>query len=179
MGCVLQPGEDLPTSALQPGQTTSDSVQPGQDIDVCVVGPAPVPLVVGFDLGLYALLYDAFPAPSGIVGVIFENDGTITITEDGFPAGTVGTWYTGDTPPFVQDDYDFMYDQQNAFAPNQGNDVVNLWVPGLGHGGNMAEWGYEPASFGPPEIADAIIRVRDAGTMIEIDNTQLTLQVTI
>jgi hypothetical protein len=35
MGCVLQPGEDLPTSALKPGDTTSNAVQPGQEIDVC------------------------------------------------------------------------------------------------------------------------------------------------
>lgn len=42
MGCVLQPGEDLPTAALKPGDTTSESVQPGQDIDVCVVVPLEV-----------------------------------------------------------------------------------------------------------------------------------------
>jgi len=39
MGCVLQPGEDIPTSALKPGDTTSEAVQPGQDIDDCFVAP--------------------------------------------------------------------------------------------------------------------------------------------
>lgn len=41
MGCVLQPGEDIPTAALKPGDTTSESVQPGQDIDFCLP-PGPV-----------------------------------------------------------------------------------------------------------------------------------------
>lgn len=42
MGCVLQPGEDIPTAALKPGDTTSEAVQPGQDIDFCFVAPSEV-----------------------------------------------------------------------------------------------------------------------------------------
>ena len=136
------------------------------------------PLVVAFDLNDYDLLRIVGTDETGIVGVIFENDGTITKTEEGSPAGTVGTWYTGDTPPWVQADYDFMYDQQNANSPNQGFDLVNQWIPGSGHGGDMAQWGYEfTTSGGPPDICEAIIRVRDSGTMVEIDNTNLTLTV--
>jgi hypothetical protein len=41
VGCVLQPGEDIPAAALKPGDTTSDSVQPGQEIDVCVTAAPP------------------------------------------------------------------------------------------------------------------------------------------
>lgn len=37
MGCVLQPGDENAVSALQPGGTTSDAVQPGQEIDTCGV----------------------------------------------------------------------------------------------------------------------------------------------
>lgn len=36
MGCVLQPGDVISAAALQPGQTTSDAVQPGQEIDICI-----------------------------------------------------------------------------------------------------------------------------------------------
>lgn len=41
MGCVLQPGEAIPAAALKPGDTTSESVQPGQDIDFCAPPVAP------------------------------------------------------------------------------------------------------------------------------------------
>ena len=42
MGCVLQPGEVNAVAALQPGDTTSEAVQPGQDIDDCFVAPTEV-----------------------------------------------------------------------------------------------------------------------------------------
>ena len=136
------------------------------------------PLVIAFDQSLYDLINVVGPATEGIVGVIFENDGTITKTEEGSPAGTVGTWYTGDTPAWDQADYDFMYDQQNANSPNQGFDLVNQWILGDGHGGNMCEWGYEVLdTAGPPEICEAIIRVRNATTMVEIDTCDLELEV--
>jgi hypothetical protein len=35
MGCVLQPGDEVPDHALKPGQTTSDAVQPSTEIDLC------------------------------------------------------------------------------------------------------------------------------------------------
>ena len=139
-------------------------------------GGGGTPLVIAFDQATYDLDYFIGPAPSGIVGVIFENNGNITVTEDGFPAGTVGTWYTGDTPAWVQDDYDFMYDQQNAFSPNQGFDLVNQWIPGLGHGGNMCQWGYEQNAPPPNDDCEAIIRVRDAGAA-EIDTCTLFLRI--
>lgn len=37
MGCVLQPGDVIAVAALQPGQTTSDAVQPSQEIDICAM----------------------------------------------------------------------------------------------------------------------------------------------
>jgi hypothetical protein len=182
VGCVLQPGEVNSVAALQPGQTTSDAVQPGQDIDVCVVGPAPVPLVIAFDQALYDFDFFIGPSPSGIVGMVFENNGDITRLEDGFPAGIMGTWFTGDTPAIDLNDYDIMYDQQNAEAPNQGFSLVNQWLSMGGGGGDAGQWRYEPAypgtDGGPQLQCLAIMRIRDAGTLIEIDTADIILQVT-
>ena len=86
MGCVLQPGEVNAVAALQPGQTTSDAVQPGQDIDNCGA-PAPPP----GNIALSAVFNADAPAFVGYgfrltPGGSFDwtNDGGVFWNENGF-----------------------------------------------------------------------------------------------
>ncbi len=83
MGCVLQPGEDIAVAALKPGETTSESVQPGQEIDLCPPdGPVYVLTLndfqqdtVGADPTAFGSMVAGYnPQNSGIVFRFFEED---------------------------------------------------------------------------------------------------------
>ena len=56
---------------------------------------------------------------------------------------------------------------------------MNSWVLGDGHGGNMAQWGFEDndiTGFNPDgHDCVFILRVRDANTLVEIDTTTITM----
>jgi hypothetical protein len=134
------------------------------------------PLVVAFDAGAYDQTFQTFDDPAQI-GLIFDfNTGEVRQSDALGPGFQIGTFYTG--MGFVAADYDYMWDQQGAFAPNLAFSPVNTWILGSG-GGSGPEWQYEVSNPppGPPEIPDGILRIRDAGTMVEITTATNTMEI--
>jgi hypothetical protein len=134
------------------------------------------PLVIQFNAGAYDQTRQTFDDPAQI-GIIFDfNTGEVRQSDQLGPGFQIGTFYTG--AGFDQNDYDFMWDQQGAFAPNLAFTQINVWVAGSGLGSGP-EWQYEVNNpvGGPPEIPDGILRIRDAGTMVEITTATNTMEV--
>lgn len=135
-----------------------------------------VPLVISFSDPFYDLDFFIGPDPSGIVGVVIENNGNITMLENGFPVSTVGTWFTGDHPPNLNA-YEIIYDQVSAEVPNQGFSPINTWLA-MGGGGEAGHWEWEYFPGGPPDNCEAVLRIRNASTLVEITTADLFLRVT-
>jgi len=135
------------------------------------------PLVVVFDAGAYDQTFQTFDDPAQIGLLLDFNTGEVRQRDQLGAAFQIGTFYTG--MGFVAADYDYMWDQQGAFAPdNLGFSPVNSWILGSG-GGAGPEWEYEVSNPppGPPEIPDGILRIRNAGDLVEITTATNTMEV--
>jgi hypothetical protein len=133
-------------------------------------------LVVDFDLADYDQTFQTFDDPAQIGLILDFNTGEVRQSDALGPGFQIGTFYTG--AGFVAADFDYMWDQQGAFAPNLAFSPVNTWILGTG-GGSGPEWQYEVSNPppGPPEIPDGILRIRNAGDMVEVTQANNTMEV--
>jgi len=137
------------------------------------------PLVVGFDQTDYDQVYQTFNNPAQIGISLTYNTGEIHQHQQlDFPGFVIGTFWTGTQTVFDAADYDYMWDQQGPFAPQLGFSPINTWILGVGGGGGP-EWEYEVFTGGPPEIAQGILRIRDATTLIEVTQANNTMEVVV
>ena len=149
------------------------------DASTGIISPGSQPLVVGFDLADYDQTRQTFDDPAQIGISLTYNTGEIRqLDQLAFPGFVIGTFWTGTQTIFDAADYDFMWDQQGPFAPQLGFSPINTWILGIG-GGAGPEWEYEVQNppAGPPEIAQGILRIRDATTLIEVSQANNTMQV--